>query len=246
MLKVLSEENWCGFKLEHVRIFKSNESNVSCNILWPNNISGPVPVVLATHGATSSKHEWTEFDGYTKGGNLSKELLESGIAIVAMDWHYHGDNETENLNGRNVFEDEYYEDFFRRSVNDANTVLQYLKEHPKFDNGRIGFSGYSLAGEFGFWLANHGEPFKAMTLCVPGVNRKIKKSNSSYNNLENIKNTAILQISAENDEYIDFEESKWLFEQIPVKEKKFESYVSGHSLPVDYVGVASDWMRKHL
>jgi len=110
----------------------------------------------------------------------------------------------------------------------------------------MGFSGYSLAGIFGFWLANHGINFKAMVLCVPGVNRSKNRYYSAFNNIENINNTSILQISAENDEYIDFNESEWLFNQIHVKKKRFISFQSGHSLPIEYVSQASSWMRSEL
>lgn len=246
MLTIIEQKTWYGYKQENVLISSAGSNAVPCTILWPGSVHTAVPYVIATHGATSSKHEWTELDGYTKGGNCAQELLASGIAVVAMDWHYHGDNDTSNLHGRNVFDDNCFDDFFMRSVADAKTVIDYTQQTPQFDRNRMGFCGYSLAGMFGFWLANRGVPFKTMLLCVPGVNRQKSSCYAPCNNLANLRCTALLQISAEHDEYIDFEEAKWLFAQIPVAGKRFLSFKSGHSLPIEYVSPAAGWIRTNL
>jgi hypothetical protein len=111
MVEILNKSEWFGHTLENIRIYDADSVSVPCTILWPENAAYPCRFVIATHGATSSKHEWTEMDGYTKGGNLSRLLLDAGVALVAMDWHYHGDNDTRNLNGRNVFEEQFLKIF---------------------------------------------------------------------------------------------------------------------------------------
>ena len=246
MSEIIESKSWLGHRLDVAQIGPEENHRVPCHILWPDRSDTPAPFILATHGATSSKHEWTELDGYTKGGNLAQRLLAAGIAVVAMDWHYHGDNDTQALNGRNVFLPEHFDDFFERSVRDANTVLEWTRTNPLLDSSRMGFSGYSLASTFGFWLASHGAAFKAMVLCVPGSGRKSGKPHSPCNNLGALRNVSILQISAEQDEYIPSEESNWLYSNIPVPDKTLITYPSGHSLPVDYAQPTSDWLKARL
>lgn len=243
---MIETRTWFGHELESIVVEGAAGQRVPCHILRPHGSGAPVPFVLATHGATSSKHEWTEIDGYTKGGNLSRELLAAGVAVVAMDWHYHGDNDTAELNGRNVFEPRHFGDFFERSVKDAQAVLEWARQNPALDAERMGFAGYSMAGLFGFWLTGHGADFKTMLLCVPGSGRKANESYSPCNNLDHLGTVSILQISAAYDEYIEPEESNWLFSRIPVANKKFLSYPSGHSLPVDYVPEAARWIATEL
>lgn len=246
MNEIIESKIWSGYRLDVARIGSDRDHRVPCHILWPEHLDGPAPFILATHGATSSKHEWTELDGYTKGGNLAQRLLSLGIAVVAMDWHYHGDNDTQTLGGRNVFLPEHFDDFFERSVRDANTVLDWTRQYPSLDATRMGFSGYSLAATFGFWLASHGAEFKAMVLCVPDSGRKSGKYHAPCNNLGNLGNLSILQISAEQDEYIPSEEWRWLHANTAVPDKTLLTYPSGHSLPVDYVEPASAWLKARL
>ena len=246
VIEIIESKTWLGHRLDVARIGSDQEHRVPCHLLWPERSDKAVPFIIATHGATSSKHEWTELDGYTKGGNLAQRLLAAGIAVVAMDWHYHGDNDTQALNGRNVFLPEHFDDFFERSVRDANTVLEWTKQHPSLDASRMGFAGYSLAATFGFWLSGHGAGFKAMVLCVPGSGRKSGKYHAPCNNLGNLGSVSILQIRAEQDEYVPSEESDWLYSNIPVPDKTRLSYPSGHSLPVDYVEPASNWLSARL
>jgi dienelactone hydrolase len=246
MIEILETKTWHGHRLEVARIGDRDGNKVPCHILRPLHADTPAPFVLATHGATSSKHEWTELDGYTKGGNLALEYLSAGIAVIAMDWHYHGDNDTSDLNGRNVFLPEHFDDFFDRSIRDAETVMDWARQNPSLDSSRMGFSGYSLAGTFGFWLANHGAGFKAMVLCVPGSGRKADKYHSPCNNLGNLGSVAILQINAEQDEYIASEEWRWLFSNTSVSDKSLLTYPSGHSLPLDYVRPAALWLKDRL
>lgn len=246
MKELREEQEWFGYRLEKVFVVGIDGNRIPCNCIWPKDLSSPVPWVLTTHGATSSKHEWTEIDGYTKGGNITRELVASGIAVVAMDLRHHGENTERTPPGWNVFEDANWEEFFTESVRDIHGVIKHFRGEPALDPSRMGFAGYSMAGKFGFWLANHGAPFACMALCVPNANRTKDSATSTFNNLEHVPEMPILQISAENDEYVPFDEAKWLFDRIPVEDKTFMSFPSGHSLPATYVPEYVHWMLSKL
>jgi dienelactone hydrolase len=246
MGEILEQYLWNGFTIEKWMIIGQDGNRIPCNCIWPTVRTHPLPYVITTHGATSSKHEWTEMDGYTKGGNITKELVASGIAVIAMDLRYHGDNNTQNMGDRNVFAEENWDDFFIKSVADIEAVMKYFATHTGLDSKRMGFAGYSLAGIFGFWLADRGAPFKTMVLSVPSVDRAKNAYYATYNNIHNLHDLSILQVSATNDEYVSFEEAKWLFDQIPVPEKCFLSFPSGHSLPSEYAPKVVQWIESHL
>ena len=246
MKEFREEREWYGHRLEMVFIVGLDGNRIPCDCIWPQDLSSPVPWILTTHGATSSKHEWTEIDGYTKGGNITRELVASGIAVVAMDLRHHGDNDTGSSPGLNIFQGDNWGRFFTESIQDIHAVIAHFASDPALDRSRMGFAGYSMAGVFGFWLANRGAPFRAMALCVPAVNREKSTVYSTFNNLEHVPEMPILQISAENDEYVPFDEAKWLFERIPVEDKTFLSFPSGHSLPGSYVPEYVRWMLSKL
>lgn len=237
---------WAGHSLESVFVRGRDGNRIPCHWIRPKDLAEPVPWVLALHGATSSKHEWTEFDGYTHGGNATRDLVASGISVVAMDLRHHGENRTDTSAGLNVFEDGNWGRFFQDSVRDAMDVLEHFLAEPALDPCRSGFVGYSMGGTFGFWLANHHATFKAMAVCVPYVDTSKDTPSSSHNNLGNLGETAFLQISAERDEYIPFEESKKLFERNPAEDKTFLSFESGHSLPAGYVSEFVAWVVSRL
>lgn len=248
MIESLESYYWENCRVEKQVVSDNYGRRVPFYLIIPSHAEcSKLPFLLCTHGATSSKHEWTELDGYTKGGNFTREIAKHDIAIVAPDLHYHGDNHTADLNGRNVFLDEHFDDFFNHTIEDLILLIQQVSHDSRLDISRMGFAGYSLAGMFGFYLANRGVSFRIIMLCVPGVNRAESRYYSAFNNIDNLDiNLALLQISAENDEYVNFEEAMWLFNTVPLVNKLLLPFKSGHSLPHDYIPQAVDWIVFYL
>ena len=240
------ESDWFGHRSDLVGVAGPDGNRIPCRRLRPSPANDSMPWVLAVHGATSSKHEWTELDGYTKGGNLALALLDAGIALVAPDLRYHGENSTREFPGFDIFEEWNWPRFHEEAVRDLHAVIAHFAGQEEFDPGRMGFAGYSMGSSFGFWLANRGIPFKALSLCVPYVDRTTSTAYSNFNNLENLGQTPVLQISAQDDEYIPFDQARWLFERNPSRDKQFLSYPTGHSLPVDYVVPAAEWIKARI
>ena len=61
-----------------------------------------------------------------------------------------------------------------------------------------------------------------------------------------MSDVSVMLVVAEQDKYETLEDSKWLFDQLPVIDKQFHSYNSDHSLPKDYVPVAVAWFKERL
>jgi dienelactone hydrolase len=223
-----------------------NGINVPVHCVKPFCTQGLIPVVIAIHGVTSSKHEWTEIDGYTKGGNVTRELVSNGIGVVAVDLHYHGDNSTQNMGDHNMLLPENWNDFCQRSIDDIQFVIDHFIMKSVFDCKRIGFIGYSMGNLFGYFLANKSDIFRAMVNCVPPAEPENTDPFSSFKNIQNIKDISILQVNAENDEYIFYDFSVKLFDQLQIKIKKLLTFESGHSLPCGYVPEAVNWLKTYL
>jgi esterase/lipase len=213
----------------------------------PSGAKGKTAWILAVHGYTSSKEEWLELGGYTHGGNLVRALVDLGYAVVAPDMEAHGDNAhpAEPVDYDDLVNDGW-EGFFDRTVENLKAVIRATAKCELFDPDRCGFLSYSLGGLFGFWLANRRDLFKTMVMCVPPVLKNDDDQYAPYNNLKNLTRQSLLTIAAQQDEHIPFEASEWLYAQLPMTDKRFLSYPSGHSLPPDYVPQAVAWFKKRL
>lgn len=236
-----------GYDMETLMINDINGNPVKAYLILPADLSKPVPIVIALHGSTSSKHEWLEVDGYTKGGKLAQRLLQHGVAVVAFDWAYHGEHylSSENVDKEEMM-DNNWDDFFEKSMVAFDAVFKYTSENPRFDKNRLGIMSYSMGGIFAFYAANRNPQVKVMANMVLPNRRHLDDEYAPYKNQSNLKNVAVLMVSATKDEYIQISDSKWLFGQLQMPTKKMLSYDSGHSLPIDYVEPAADWLLEHL
>jgi esterase/lipase len=233
-MRIVEQKEWNTHQLvKWVTCTKTNHL-LSFLVILPSRVKKKVPWIIALHGYTSHKEEWLELDGYTKGGNLVKALADQGYAVVAVDIDY---DEMMDI-GRGGF--------FKCTVENIETLISAIVKSNQFDDGRLGFLSYSLGGLFGFWLANRIAPFKTMVMCVPPVGREDNDQYAPYNNLANLTHQSLLYIAAEQDEEIPFQDSQWLFAQLPMTDKHFLSYPSNHSLPLDYVPEALEWFKQRL
>lgn len=244
-METLEQKEWHRHQLSILRGQTETGAPVSFLTVLPANMEATLPCIIALHGFTSRKEEWLELDGYTKGGNLIRALVDSGYAVVAIDLYGHGANRIDDTVTYDELAENGWEEFFHGSLASIEAVLNnYVKKGP-FDQNRLGFLSYSVGGLFGFWLANRGVDFKVMALCVPPVDKDTDDEYAAYNNLDQLKAISMLIVAGEKDD-IALEDTRWLYEQLPVVDKQLVSYPCGHSLPVDYVPVVAAWYRKRL
>lgn len=243
-MKIIEQKEWCTHQLIKWSIDNQTDHPQIFLTIMPSGKKKIYPWILALHGYTSNKEEWLELDGYTKGGNTVKALVDHGYAVVAVDMAAHGDNiHTEKPIDYDSLMNAGWEEFFDRTVENLETVMSVILKSGRFDEERYGYLSYSLGGLFGFWLANRNIPFKTLVMCVPPVWKEDPDQYVPYNNLNNLGQQSILFVVAEQDENIPFADSEWLYAQLPMTDKKFVSYLSGHSLPIDYVTAAVEWIN---
>jgi pimeloyl-ACP methyl ester carboxylesterase len=246
-MKLIEQTEWHTHQLAKWEIAGPANQPLYFLTIRPTKVTGQLPWIIAQHGYTSSKAEWLEVDGYTKGGNLVQALADQGFAVVALDLDSHGENIPA---GQAIDYDELmnsgWEEFFSRTVENIQAVIAAVMQHDHFNRNRCGFLSYSLGGLFGFWLANRGAAFKTVVLCVPPTWRTDTDPYAPANNLDHLAGQSMLYIAAEQDEHSSFEDAQWLFAQLPAADKRFLSYPSGHSLPLDYVPATVEWFTQHL
>ncbi|MBN1983863.1 MAG: alpha/beta fold hydrolase [Chitinivibrionales bacterium] len=240
--QIIRETEWRGAVMSVYQVMTDENEPVRYVFCRDPRFTGAHPVILAVHGLGSKKEEWFEKDDYTKGGNLTAELLGRGYAIVAVDLYAHGEAPgSESVTDHDTLLEGRWEEFFWGSVRRLSAVIEEIKHSPGIDVHRFGYIGYSIGTIFGFWLNNRMNLFKAMVLCVPPPFREDDDEYAPKNNCSNLTEVPILMISGESDEYFSLEDSRWLYEQIPGTKKRMITYPSGHSLPIEYVAQALDW-----
>lgn len=243
-MKIIEQKEWCTHQLTKWAIDNQADHPIFFLTITPSGEKKVHPWMLAVHGYTSNKEEWLELDDYTKGGNTVKALVDQGYAVVAVDMAAHGDNiQTEKPIDYDNLMNYGRKEFLDKTAEILEKVINVILKSGKFDEEQYGYLSYSMGGIFGFWLANRNIPFKTLVMCVPSVWKEYTGQYVPQNNLNNLGQQSILFIVAQQDEHIPFTDSEWLYALLPMTDKKFISYSSGHSLPMDYINEVAEWIK---
>ena len=87
-MKIIEQKEWCTHQLIKWSIDSQTDHPQIFLTIMPSGKQKIYPWMLALHGYTSNKEEWLELDGYTKGGNTVKALVDQGYAVVGVDRWY--------------------------------------------------------------------------------------------------------------------------------------------------------------
>lgn len=113
------------------------------------------PLVVMNHGFAGSRNE---NGGFTK---IAESLAESGIASVRVDFAGCGDSKAD-----------FKEFNLKNNMSDVNACLEYVLSNKPVDKENIGVFGYSMGGALTVLLTeNEDNPYKAMALLAPAVNK---------------------------------------------------------------------------
>ncbi|TDQ33126.1 alpha/beta hydrolase [Zeaxanthinibacter enoshimensis] len=229
------------------------DSRVPGYLALPKGGSAPYPCVLLMHGVSSSKESWWEDQSFSSGGLLTKELLNSGIAVLTLDAEYHGERISGNdFEGAGVFIFEKgwmyrARDMVVQSVIEHRRALDYLATREDIDTTRLGIAGFSMGGMMVFNLAAV-EP--RVKVAVAAVTPLLKDANSAlavFNFAPYVRNTPVLMLMGTGDtRNYTREEAEWLHDLIRTEIKNLVFYESGHNLPPEWTGRAADWLQEYL
>ncbi|MDL2208966.1 alpha/beta fold hydrolase, partial [Parabacteroides sp. OttesenSCG-928-O15] len=228
----------------------SRHSRVPGYLAIPKGGMAPYPCVIQIHGLSSSKESWWEENGMM--GELTKQLLDAGFAVFALDAEYHG----ERL-GNNDFESPtsilnkglvtLSRDMITQSVIEYRRGIDYLNTRKEIDMDRIGVIGYSMGGMMTFNLGAVDPRVRASVSCVSPVITVPYLPTAVHNSAPYITDQAFLMLMADKDEMnYSVETARRVYELLNAKTKELIFYDSGHMLPREWTVEAVRWMEKYL
>lgn len=243
---------------EKIVINGLHESRVPGYLAIPKTDSLPHPCVLLIHAQEGSKSS-----GWQDGGDfhyhfdkLTRQLLNAGFAVCALDAPYHGersaDNDYQAIGLSMVANQQFirYRDMVLQSSIEYRLLLDYLATRPDIDIERIGVLGCSMGGAQVIPLTAVDQRIKvAVAASVPTSGPWIADRNSALaiqNYAQGIGDRPFLLMMGKKDGRFVPAEAEHLLGLIksPVKELKF--YDCGHFFTEEYVADAVNWFKKHL
>jgi cephalosporin-C deacetylase-like acetyl esterase len=230
-----------------------NNSLVPGYLAIPKNGNGPFPCVLLMHGISDSKESWWQDTSFNSGGLLTKQLIDSGFAVVTLDAEYHGErlinNDYESADVF-VFQKGWLmraRDMIVQSVVEHRRAIDYLSSRTEIDSTKFGIIGYSMGGMMAFDLAAVDSRVK---VAVTGVTPVLKEPSSAlavFNFAPFISSQSFLMLMGDSDtRNYGKNEAQQLFNLIKSNNKELTFFESGHKLPEEWTKQASEWMNNYL
>ena len=228
-------------------------SRVPGYLAIPKNGASPYPCVLQLHGIGSSKESWWEDNSFSLGGQLTKELLKSGFAVLSLDAEYHGERLANNdFESPEVFtfQKGWYlrtRDMVVQSVIEYRRAIDYLASRVEIDTSKLGIIGYSMGGMMTFNLTAVDPRIKVAVASVTPILKEQHSAMAAHNFASSITNQPFLMLmgNADKRNYTKVE-ARQLHDIIISNTKRLVFYESGHQLPSEWTKTATEWMEKYL
>lgn len=242
-----------NFTKEKIVFRGINNSRVPGYLAIPKNTNSPVPCVLLIHGVGDTKDSWWNETSFNSGGLLSKQLIDAGFAVLALDAQYHGERAVNNdFESPDVFifQKEWLiraRNMIVQSVIEYRRVMDYLSTRREIDSNRFGAIGYSMGGMMIFNLASVDKRIKVAVASVTPILKEEYSALAVYNFAPFINSTSFLMLNGKDDgRNYNIEEAQQLFELLNSDNKNIRFFESGHKLPVEWTQNASDWIKNHM
>ncbi|HEY2895070.1 MAG TPA: alpha/beta fold hydrolase [Pirellulales bacterium] len=224
----------------------------------PREPAGPCGCVLLLHGWSGSKNNWWEDGNYISGGDVRRQLLAAGFAVMALDAQCHGDRIAQNdFAPVNHFRDPtagdnqrkgYFtlQDIYVQTTRDYRRAIDYLGTRSEIDSKRIGVIGYSMGGTQTFLLTGVEPRIKAAVAVAAPAEKSKWSPVAPQNFAAAIGARPFLTILGRTDTMCSVEHAQALQALLPRESSDQQFLDAGHKLPRDYVPRAVEWIKKHL
>jgi len=134
----------------------------------PLGVPAPMPAVLLLHGYGEDRSVWRDF---------SKELLNRGWAVMAMDLRGHGESRLKNQKPIELSKD------WRTNPHefpvDIDPALDWLKSRPRVDNSRIVIIGFDVGANLALIASGRFKEVKTVVAINPNLDESLALAGSA-------------------------------------------------------------------
>lgn len=235
--------------LERIVFTTFDGTRVPFTLLLPKDRKQPVPCVLLLHGLGESQESWFATRDESRLA-FAKRLVDSGMAVAAMDARNHGKRNHQfgyqwpvSIAKNNLVYT--YQEMAISTVIDYRRLIDYLEAREEIDPERFGALGMSMGGMFTFGLAGVDDRIKAAVSCVPPTPKWDWVVGTHYF-APYIKDCALQILMGRDDPFTTVSEARELHSLLATERKDLVFYDAGHDLPDEATDDALSWLTAHL
>lgn len=247
---IASKQDYAGASNERIVFTGANYSKVPSFLITPKDGKEKHPVILIVDGYSGTKERWLQDDSWPLGGLVTKSLLKNGFAVMICDLAYHGERSYENgFAGLPWFTEHPYasRQMTIQTAMDYRRAMDYLATRPDVDNDRIGMMGLSMGGMIAFQLTSMDSRIKSAVAGLTAIFKEDEFQAFTPSTFAgHIKCNSFLMFMGNKDWVYTMKEARQLYDMIPIKNKAFVEYNTGHLLTPEYVTLVMDWFVKSL
>ena len=255
-----------GHTRERILISAGKDEKFYGFLAFPAKKSPPFPCILQVHPLKGTKYDWWKNNNFIHGGNLTRRLLDSGFAVLALNSRFqrllYPAKKRSGTNFGNSLEEQVDKKIqvIIKAVVNYRRALDYLGTRKEIDISRTGIIGYSTGGLVAVYLTAIEKRIKTAAACVPpSIANAVIFFNFNPDLLQGkidkidplrftpgLSKKNFLMLMGNNDNLCSKKEAGDFFKAIKGKKKNLIFFDCGHILPVGYVDKAVSWFREHL
>ncbi|NJB72332.1 putative esterase [Saonia flava] len=251
--RIVDKDEETNYTREKIVLTGPRNSRVPGYLAIPKEGNGPYQCVLLLHGVGDSKESWWKENSFTSGGLLTKQLIDSGFAVLSLDAQYHGErilnNDYESADVF-IFQKGWImraRDMIVQTVIEYRRAMDYLATRKEIDSTSFGAIGYSMGGMMVFNLSAVDSRLNASVASVTPVLKEPFSALAVYNFAPFVNRSSFLMIMGESDSRnYTKNDGQRLYDLLKSKTKEIKWFNSGHKLPDEWTNRASEWMSKYL
>jgi dienelactone hydrolase len=248
--RIISTDEFQGSIREKIVFIGVNNSKVPAYLIIPKDEAQTHPIVFLVDGIYGSKERWLDDNSWPKGGLVTKALLRSGFAVMALDAVFHGERSFENEYIQPPWPYQYPHKARHMIIQTSieyRRALDYLSTRKDIDTAKIGMMGLSMGGLITFGLTSLDPRIKS---AIAGLTPIWKETEFQpvmpYTFASRVQCNSFLMFVGNRDRVYTMKDAYQLYELIPINQKEFVEYEVDHRPPVEYAEKVTDWFLKNL
>jgi dienelactone hydrolase len=248
--RIVSKEECQGANKDKIVFTGVNNSQVPALLLIPKDGAETHPVVLVVDGMDGNKERWVQDDSWPLGGLVTKSLIKSGFAVMICDAAYHGERTSDNGFAPPPWPYQYPylgRQMMIQTAIEYRRAMDYLSTRTDIDNSRIGMLGLSMGGMIIFALTSFDSRIKSALAGLTPILKEYEFQSFAPSTFASRINTkSFLMFMGNKDDFYTMKDAHQLYDMIPITDKEFVEYNTGHDVTTEYVTLVTDWFDKNL